>query len=127
MVVMLGLFGAALLYGDGMITPAISVLSAMEGLVGRAPALGHFVVPSPSCFLVVLFLVQKHGTAGVGACSVRSRCVVPGPGRARRASNRDPSECARSPSVRATACVSAHNQLNGFPRARCGLPGRHGR
>ena len=67
MVVMLGLFGAALLYGDGMITPAISVLSAMEGLAVVAPSLGHFIVPLTIVCLVALFLVQKHGTAGVGA------------------------------------------------------------
>ncbi len=66
-VVMLGLFGAALLYGDGMITPAISVLGAMEGLVVAAPSLGDFVVPITIVILVALFLFQKRGTAGVGA------------------------------------------------------------
>jgi len=66
-VIVLGLFGAALLYGDGMITPAISVLSAMEGLVVVAPSLAHYVVPLTIAVLVVLFLVQKRGTADVGA------------------------------------------------------------
>jgi KUP system potassium uptake protein len=65
-VVLAGLFGAALLYGDGMITPAISVLSAVEGLQIAAPALGHFVLPITVVILVGLFWIQKHGTAGVG-------------------------------------------------------------
>lgn len=63
----LGLFGAALLYGDGVITPAISVLSAIEGLHLAAPAFGHYVVPLTCIVLVLLFLFQKRGTAGVGA------------------------------------------------------------
>ena len=66
-VVMLGLFGAALLYGDGMITPAISVLGAMEGLQVAAPSVSHFTVPITVAILVVLFLFQRRGTAGVGA------------------------------------------------------------
>ena len=60
-------FGAALLYGDGMITPAISVLSAVEGLKVAAPALAPFVVPLTIVILIVLFTFQKRGTAGVGA------------------------------------------------------------
>jgi KUP system potassium uptake protein len=63
----LGLFGAALLYGDGVITPAISVLGAVEGLRVAAPALGHLVVPITVGILVLLFLFQKQGTARVGA------------------------------------------------------------
>jgi KUP system potassium uptake protein len=63
----LGLFGAALLYGDGVITPAISVLSAIEGLEVAAPQLGDYVVPITVLILIALFLVQRHGTAGVGA------------------------------------------------------------
>ncbi|HSN16396.1 MAG TPA: KUP/HAK/KT family potassium transporter, partial [Anaeromyxobacteraceae bacterium] len=63
----LGLFGAALLYGDGVITPAISVLGAVEGVSVAAPALGHAVVPLTVAILVVLFLFQKRGTAIVGA------------------------------------------------------------
>jgi len=66
LLVMLGLFGAALLYGDGMITPAISVLSAVEGLEVAAPGLDHFVIPITIGILVVLFLFQRHGTARVG-------------------------------------------------------------
>jgi len=63
----LGLFGAALLYGDGTITPAISVLSAIEGLELAAPGLAHFVVPVTVGILVLLFALQHHGTATVGA------------------------------------------------------------
>ncbi len=66
-VIGLGLFGAALLYGDGMITPAISVLSAVEGLQVAVPRIASFVIPITIVIIVVLFLVQRHGTAGVGA------------------------------------------------------------
>ncbi len=62
----LGLFGAALLYGDGIITPAISVLGAMEGLKVGAPAFERFVVPATLAIIAVLFFFQKHGTAKVG-------------------------------------------------------------
>ena len=65
--VALGLFGAALLYGDGMITPAISVLGAIEGLTTATPALAPYVVPLTVIVLVALFLLQSHGTARVGA------------------------------------------------------------
>src|SRR3954449_5383953 len=61
-----GLVGAALLYGDGAITPAISVLSAVEGLKVDAPRLGHFVVAISVAILVVLFLVQRKGTSFIG-------------------------------------------------------------
>jgi KUP system potassium uptake protein len=63
----LGLFGAALLYGDGVITPAISVLGAVEGVAVAAPGLAHVVVPATVVILVALFLFQKRGTATVGA------------------------------------------------------------
>src|SRR6516162_6244809 len=62
-----GLIGAALLYGDGVITPAISVLSALEGLKIDAPALAPFVVPVTIAILVGLFLVQRKGTEFVGS------------------------------------------------------------
>ncbi|MEO7962404.1 MAG: KUP/HAK/KT family potassium transporter, partial [Gemmatimonadaceae bacterium] len=62
----LGLFGAALLYGDGIITPAISVLGAMEGLKVGAPTFERFVIPATLVILFSLFLVQKKGTAKVG-------------------------------------------------------------
>jgi len=65
--VYLGLFGAALLYGDGMITPAISVLSAVEGLEVATPHLAHLVVPLTCLILIALFAVQRRGTGGIGA------------------------------------------------------------
>jgi KUP system potassium uptake protein len=64
--VLLVLFGAALLYGDGVITPAISVLSAVEGLNVATPALKSFVVPLTVGILLGLFIMQKHGTEGIG-------------------------------------------------------------
>jgi KUP system potassium uptake protein len=64
--VALGLFGAALLYGDGVITPAISVLGAIEGLEVAAPALAHVVVPLSVVILVALFWFQRHGTDRIG-------------------------------------------------------------
>jgi KUP system potassium uptake protein len=65
--ILLGLFGTALLYGDGIITPAISVLSAVEGVEIAAPALEPYVVPIAVAILVALFSIQRAGTAVVGA------------------------------------------------------------
>ena len=65
--VLLGLFGAALLYGDGVITPAISVLSAVEGLRVATAAFEPFIIPIAVGLLIVLFLIQRRGTAGIGA------------------------------------------------------------
>jgi KUP system potassium uptake protein len=64
---LLGLFGAALLYGDSMITPAISVLSAIEGLEVVTPFFTPYVIPITIVILVALFAFQRRGTAGVGA------------------------------------------------------------
>lgn len=64
--VMLGLFGAALLFGDGVITPAISVLSAVEGLSVATPKFDHLVLPLSLLILVLLFMQQKRGTGSVG-------------------------------------------------------------
>jgi len=64
--VVVGLVGATLLYGDGTITPAISVLSAIEGLKIDAPQLERIVVPLTVAILVVLFLIQRNGTAWIG-------------------------------------------------------------
>lgn len=61
-----GLFGTALLYGDGMITPAISVLSAVEGLEFITPALHPYIIPITIAILVGIFSIQRHGTAVVG-------------------------------------------------------------
>jgi len=65
--VSLGLFGAALLYGDGIITPAISVLSAVEGLEVATAVFHPYVVPITLGILIGLFLIQRHGTGGVGS------------------------------------------------------------
>src|ERR1700733_15366808 len=66
-IVVLGLLGAALIYGDGAITPAISVLSALEGLDIAAPAVHHYVVPAAVVILLALFAVQPLGTSRIGA------------------------------------------------------------
>ena len=65
-VIALGLFAACLLYGDGMITPAISVLSAVEGLAVITPLFERFVIPVTIAILIGLFLIQRHGTARLG-------------------------------------------------------------
>jgi KUP system potassium uptake protein len=64
--VLLGVVGASLLYGDGVITPAISVLSAMEGLKLVAPSFEHFIVPATIAVLIGLFVIQRYGTGGIG-------------------------------------------------------------
>ncbi|HWB07402.1 MAG TPA: potassium transporter Kup [Verrucomicrobiales bacterium] len=63
----LGVFGAALLYGDGIITPAITVLGAVEGLKESVKGMDHYVLPISVIILVCLFLVQRFGTAKIGA------------------------------------------------------------
>ena len=65
-ILMIGLFGAALFYGDGVVTPAISVLSAVEGLEVITPAFKPFVIPLALVVLVILFFIQRKGTASVG-------------------------------------------------------------
>jgi KUP system potassium uptake protein len=62
----LAIFGAAMFYGDGVITPAISVLSAVEGLKVVSPNLEQFVLPLSIGILIGLFVIQKHGTAAIG-------------------------------------------------------------
>jgi KUP system potassium uptake protein len=64
--VVIGLVGATLLYGDGCITPAISVLSAIEGIKVYAPHMDHAVVPLTVVILALLFLIQRNGTAWIG-------------------------------------------------------------
>jgi KUP system potassium uptake protein len=66
MIVAVGLFGAALVYGDGTITPAISVLSALEGLNMVTPAVQLYVVPAAVAILLALFAIQSQGTARIG-------------------------------------------------------------
>jgi KUP system potassium uptake protein len=63
----IGLFGSALLYGDGIVTPAISVLSATEGLEVAAPAFEPWVMPAALLILFLLFYFQRYGTMGVGS------------------------------------------------------------
>ena len=67
LIMSLGILGAALFYGDGMITPAVSVLSAVEGLELVDPGLTSWVVPIALVILVGLFMVQRHGTGKMGA------------------------------------------------------------
>jgi KUP system potassium uptake protein len=64
---LIGIMGAALFFGDSVITPAISVLSAVEGLEVAAPVLKSYVIPITLAALIALFLLQKRGTAGIGA------------------------------------------------------------
>ena len=63
---MLGVFGACMFYGDVIITPAISVLSAVEGIEIATPGLSRYIVPLALIILISLFLIEKHGTAVVG-------------------------------------------------------------
>ena len=63
---LLGIFGTAIFFGDGVITPAISVLSAVEGLEVAAPGLHDFVVPITLVVLTLLFAAQRFGTGGIG-------------------------------------------------------------
>ncbi|MDO8300659.1 potassium transporter Kup [Lacisediminimonas sp.] len=65
-VMLLGMVGAGLFFGDGVITPAISVLSAIEGLEVATPALKPYVVPTTLAVLVALYMVQSKGTSGIG-------------------------------------------------------------
>jgi KUP system potassium uptake protein len=66
LIVAVGLFGAALIYGDGAITPAISVLSALEGLNIALPALQPYILPAAVAVLLVLFAIQPMGTSSIG-------------------------------------------------------------
>ena len=74
-IVAIGLFGAALIYGDGAITPAISVLSALEGLNIATPAVGPYVLPAALVILVALFAIQPQGTARIGKAFGPIMCV----------------------------------------------------
>ena len=65
-IIAVGLFGAALIYGDGAITPAISVLSALEGLNIAVPALAPYVLPAAVLILIALFAIQPQGAARIG-------------------------------------------------------------
>jgi len=65
--ILVGIFAGSMLYGDGMITPAISVLSAVDGISMIAPSLSNFVIPITIAILLVLFFIQSKGTAKVGS------------------------------------------------------------
>lgn len=75
LVILAAVLGAALFFGDGVITPSITVLSAVEGLEVAAPELAHWVVWIAVIVLLVLFLVQKRGTGGVGSVFGPVMCV----------------------------------------------------
>ncbi|HET7729131.1 MAG TPA: potassium transporter Kup [Usitatibacter sp.] len=66
-IISVGVFGAAMFYGDSMITPSITVLSAIEGLEEYSPRFGPYVIPITLGVIAVLFLIQRHGTAKVGS------------------------------------------------------------
>jgi KUP system potassium uptake protein len=66
-VFMIGIIGAAMFYGDSAITPAISVLSAVEGLKVAGPAFEHYVLPLTGLILIVLFAIQSRGTARIAS------------------------------------------------------------
>jgi KUP system potassium uptake protein len=65
-IILLGVFATSLFYGDSMITPAVSVLSAVEGLAVAQPGMAHFVLPIVIAIIIFLFFIQKNGTAKVG-------------------------------------------------------------
>src|SRR5438046_7361921 len=67
LMIVLGIFGAALIYADGALTPAISVMSAVEGLEVASPALTHWVLPFALLILLGLFFLQSRGTAQIGS------------------------------------------------------------
>jgi KUP system potassium uptake protein len=66
LVIVMGLIGGSFFYGDGVITPAISVMSAIEGMEIIAPNLTRYVVPLSVIILTLLFVIQKHGTGSIG-------------------------------------------------------------
>ena len=70
-IVALGLLGAALIYGDGAVTPAISVLSAVEGLNIVGPSFSPYILPFAVVILVALFFIQSHGTARIRATTCK--------------------------------------------------------
>ncbi len=74
-IITIGLLGAALFYGDGIITPAISVLSAVEGLQIVSPALAHYVLPITLAVLLALFILQAKGTGTVGKLFSPIMCI----------------------------------------------------
>ena len=92
--VLLGIFGAALLYGDGMITPAISVLGAVEGLKVATPLFDRYVVPITVVILSACSRFSATAPTASAACSARSWCLVRGDrGAGRGVARRDSRSC----------------------------------
>ena len=126
LLVTLGIFGASLFFGDGMITPAISVLSAVSGLEVATPGVTHLVVPIAVAILVALFILQRRGTGTVGwlfgpvtllwFVSI-SAIGIPRSGQ--------PSGCAPGALSDLGRAVFHRPRLRGVPRARRRRPGRH--
>ncbi len=90
---MIGIIGTCLFFGDGIITPAVSVLSAVEGIEVSAPDLQTFVVPISCAIIIVLFAVQSRGTGNVGRISAGDGGLVPVDRGVRRDPDRGPSAC----------------------------------
>ena len=125
-IIAVGLFGAALIYGDGAITPAISVLSALEGMEQIAPSLQSYVLPAATVVLLALFAVQPFGTAAIGRAFgpimlvwfVVIAASASGGSSSIRASSRR--------SIRSTAStISCGRRLDRLPRARRRISLRH--
>jgi KUP system potassium uptake protein len=74
-IISIGVFGAAMFYGDSMITPSITVLSALEGVETYSPQMQPYVIPMTIAVLVLLFFIQSHGTAKVGALFGPVMCI----------------------------------------------------
>ena len=126
--IILGIIGASLFYGDGAITPAISVLSAVEGLKIAIPSLASLVLPIAVAVLCVLFAVQRFGTGVVGNLFGPVMVVwfsVLGVGRSRRG-RPSPRRPAR-PLAQLRGPVLRRTRRRGVPRARLGRAGRHRR
>ena len=123
--VLVGILGAALLYGDGMVTPAISVLAAVEGTAVATPSFEHYVVPIACVILIGLFVVQRKGTALIGRVfgpmmiiwfvHHRSARREPAPATTRRAAG-DVAQLRRA--------VLHRQRLEGLPRTGRRHPGR---
>jgi len=102
LVFLLGVVGASMFLGDSVITPAISVLSAVEGLKLVTPAFGHYVVPLTIVILMGLFAAQSRGTARSRACSVGHAGLVRGDCRGGTAAHSRRPRRARGHQIRST-------------------------
>jgi hypothetical protein len=134
-VILLGLFGAALFYGDGLITPAISVLSAVEGLDVATPVFAPYIVPITLGILVGLFWIQSHGTTKVGVAFGPITCVWFGAlgilgavqiGASRHSCRAAAPTCAGLPRRRSGSGLSRHGQRLSCPDRGRGALCRHG-